>query len=380
MNVLIVPDKFKGSLTASEVIAAIEAGLKGKLPDVIVHHVVASDGGDGFLDAIIKCRPSVAVVSCDTVDPLGRPIEAEFGFDESESVAYVEMARASGMELLRADERDPSETSTEGTGRLILAAMSRGAKTIYVGLGGSATNDGGCGIAKALGFRFFDASGNTIDPVGGQLGRIDRIDSASVTPGASDVRIIAVNDVSNPLLGSEGAAFVYAPQKGADAAMVRDLDAGLDHLQSIVRRDLSTDAAEVPGAGAAGGTGYGLKAFLKADFISGIEFVLTLAEMETLLAAGTIDLIVTGEGRIDDQTAYGKLVRGVADVGEKYNVPVKAICGQLNLERKSFSDLGLSGVVQIHRQDRPLDETIRRAAELVTSAAGELITDEMRHG
>ncbi len=373
MNVLIIPDKFKGSLTGTEVIEAIEAGLRRFDSGIQTHSITASDGGDGFLDAIRNSDPSVQAIDCQTTDPLGRPIRADYGLDARRGTAYIEMARASGMELLAAEERNPWRTSTLGTGKLIADALLRGAKTLYIGLGGSATNDGGIGIAAALGYRFLDADGATLPSTGGALEQIASIDASGVLPELSSARVFAINDVANPLLGPEGAAAVYGPQKGADQNMVARLDRGLDRLQQIVRRDLQLDVADVPGAGAAGGTGYGLKAFLNAEFLSGIEFVLSLTGVESLLSGGTIDWIVTGEGKIDDQTAYGKLVRGVADVGEKYRVPVAALCGVLALENASIEDLGLTRVRQIHDPVRSVDETIRQAKALLIDAAEQLL-------
>ncbi|MDV6029362.1 MAG: glycerate kinase [Phycisphaera sp. RhM] len=373
MNVLIIPDKFKGSLTGTEVIEAIEAGLRRFDSGIQIHSITASDGGDGFLDAICKSDASVEAIGCQTTDPLGRPIQADYGLDASRGTAYIEMARASGMELLAAEERDPSRTSTLGTGTLIADALRRGAKTLYIGLGGSATNDGGIGIAEALGYRFLDGDGATLPSTGGSLEQIASIDASGVLPELFSARVFAINDVANPLLGPEGAAAVYGPQKGADQTMVVRLDRGLDRLQQVVRRDLQLDVADVPGAGAAGGTGYGLKAFLHAEFLSGIEFVLSLTGVESLLSGGTIDWIVTGEGKIDDQTAYGKLVRGVADVGEKYHVPVAALCGVLALEHASVEDLGLARVRQIHDPARSVDETIRQARALLIDAAEQLL-------
>ncbi|WP_220498329.1 glycerate kinase [Rhodopirellula sp. JC639] len=373
MNVLIIPDKFKGSLTGTEVIEAIELGLRRFDSNIQVHSITASDGGDGFLDAIRKTDESIETIRCETTDPLGRSIHAEYGFDSKQGIAYVEMARASGMELLVAEERNPLLTSTLGTGTLIADALRRGAAKLYIGLGGSATNDGGIGIATALGYRFLDADGAPLPATGGALSKIDSIDASGVMPELDSAQVFAINDVANPLLGPEGAAAVYGPQKGADDAMVARLDQGLNRLQQIVQRDLKLDVADVPGAGAAGGTGYGLKAFLRAEFLSGIEFVLSLTGVESLLSGGTIDWIVTGEGKIDDQTAYGKLVRGVADVGEKYRVPVAALCGLLSLENASIEDLGLAKVRQIHDPQRPVEETIRRAKDLLVDAAEELL-------
>jgi len=373
MNVLIIPDKFKGSLTAAQAIERIRDGLRQADPSTETHSITASDGGDGFLDAVCETAPSIQRCFCQTIDPLGRPLQAPYGYDPEKNVAYVEMAKASGMECLKAHERNPSQTSTKGTGVLIADAIRRGATRVYVGLGGSATNDGGTGIADAVGFRFLDFSDQPVDPVGGSLQSIGRIDAGRRVPALDDVEVFAINDVTNPLLGPEGAAAVYAPQKGADANMVDQLERGLVQLNRIVRRDLGIAAAEVPGAGAAGGAGYGLKVFLNAKFLSGIDFVLSLTGIESLLDGGTIDCIITGEGRIDDQTAYGKLVRGVADVGRKYRVPVVAICGINALQQKTIDDLGVQDIIQLHNEARPLDETISRAGELLQSAAAALM-------
>lgn len=373
MQVLIIPDKFKGSLTAAEVISAIRNGLHQQDPQIKCQSVMASDGGDGFLESVRQCADSVSLMAVPTLDPLGRPMQAEYLFDENAKIAYVEMARASGMELLRPEERNPVLTSTEGTGRLMIHAIDSGAKTIYVGLGGSATNDGGVGIAHAMGFRCLNRNGELIQPTGGQLIDVDSIHSPSDKSLFEGVQIFAINDVQNPLLGETGAAVVYGPQKGADPAMVNDLEKGLDHLQQIVHRDLGIDCAAVAGAGAAGGTGYGLKAFLGADFLSGIEFVLSLTGVETLLAGGKIDAIITGEGRIDDQTGYGKLVRGVAQVGAKYDVPVVALCGALQLKSATIQDLGLERVLQIHDPSQPLEYTMENASRLLTEAAARIL-------
>ncbi|MCA9139789.1 MAG: glycerate kinase [Planctomycetales bacterium] len=369
MNVLVIPDKFKGSLSASEVIHAIQAGLRKHDPEIQIHAITASDGGDGFLDAIRKSNDAVQTIRCETTDPLGRTIMAEYGIDRHRKSAYIEMARASGMELLRQSERNPMLTTTLGTGLLLVDAIDRDLENIYIGLGGSATNDGGIGIAHALGFRFLDSKGGELQPIGGSLEQIDSIDVSGVTMTMKNVKVHAINDVTNPLTGPEGAATVYAPQKGADAEMVVLLERGLDRLQQVVCRDLGVDAAHVPGAGAAGGTGYGLKVFLGAEFLSGIEFVLSLTGIESLLESGNVDWIISGEGKIDDQTGYGKLVCGVANIGKKYGVPVIALCGVNALQHKTVADLGLAKVVSIHDPTRPLEYTIHNAKELLTKAA-----------
>lgn len=372
MNVLIIPDKFKGSLTAAEVIKAIDQGLHRFDSAIQTHAITASDGGDGFLDAIRNSTPSVATIHCDTTDPLGRCITSEYGFDQTKHTAYIEMATASGMELLTAAERNPLKTSTRGTGTLVVDAIERGATKVFIGLGGSATNDGGIGIAEAVGYRFM-AGGGPLLSTGESLEQIESIDSSNVLRQLHKAQIFAINDVANPLLGPEGASAVYGPQKGATPEMVIQLEQGLMNLQQIAQRDLDVDVADVSGAGAAGGAGYGLKAFLDAKFLSGIEFVLSLTGIESLLSSGTIDWIITGEGKIDDQTAYGKLVRGVADVGEKHGVPVAALCGILALKNKTVADLGLQRITQIHDPANPVQYTMEHAQELLVCAAERIL-------
>ena len=377
MRVLIIPDKFKGSLTAQEVSVAITLGLESSYPGVETQTVIASDGGDGFLESVRQNVTNPETIRCATFDPLGREMEAEYLFDSSQT-AFIEMAQASGLVLLKPEERDPMLTSTVGTGVLIRDALQRGAKRVFVGLGGSATNDGGIGIAAALGYRFLDSEARELKPIGGRLGDIASIDTSEVTPLLADVDVLAINDVVNPLLGVEGAAHVYGPQKGASQDAVEQLDAGLQNLDHVVQSDLKVEGADVPGAGAAGGTGFGLHVFSSANFVSGIEFVLQLAGVEGLLAEGNIDWIVTGEGKIDDQTAYGKLVRGVAVVGERHGVPVVAICGKLDLKQQSIASIGLSSVTAIHDRSRPLRYTMEHAAELVEAAARTILLSDSR--
>ncbi|MEM6472955.1 MAG: glycerate kinase [Planctomycetota bacterium] len=369
MNILIIPDKFKGSLTAQQAIDSIRLGLEDQSRNIQSHSIIASDGGDGFLSAVRRSDSSIKIISCLSTDPLGRPIDATYGFRESDSVAFVEMAKASGMELLQRNELDPSETTTFGTGQLIANAIEIGATKVFVGLGGSATNDGGTGIAAAMGLSFLDEFGAKIPATGGGLARLDRIVSDLSLEG---VEIFAINDVQNPLLGPEGASHVYGPQKGADSAMVKRLEANLSKLSDIVKRDLKIDASSTPGTGAAGGTGYGLHVFLNARFLSGIDFVLSLAGVESLLAKGGFDLIITGEGRIDDQTAYGKLVRGVASVGKKHGVPVLAVCGLCSLESMTADDIGVRKIFQLHDDSRSVEETIKKASSLLRKAMANL--------
>lgn len=360
MRVLIAADKFKDSLSNEEVSSAIVAGLKRSQPDSKTHCCAVSDGGEGFLDAVQSAVDSVQRQSCDTLDPLGRPIQAEFLFDPDNETAYIELAAASGIELLAPGERDPSITSTFGTGLIIEAAMLIGAKRIYIGIGGSATTDGGIGIAAALGYRFLDDAGVELRPRGGSLNSIRSI--TRTRADLSQVKFFVINDVDNPLFGQNGAAHVYGPQKGADDELVLTLDNGLRNLGRCVQQSLSIDASELPGAGAAGGSGYGLHVFLAADFCSGASFVLKLAGIDGLLEQHAFDWIITGEGQIDDQTKNGKLISEVGRLGKKFAVPVVAFCGINQLTSAGPGQLDLSEIIPIH------DPNLRSAAESIADA------------
>ncbi|MBT8183738.1 MAG: glycerate kinase [Eudoraea sp.] len=367
MKMLLIPDKFKGSLSAEDVIEAISAGIKEVFPEVEAHAVIASDGGDGFLEAVANYKAVMEVV-VNTFDPLGRDIMAHYLYDEDAREAYIELAKASGMVLLTPDERNPKYCSTYGTGILIMHALKRGAKHIYIGLGGSATNDAGIGIARALGFLFYDITGKEIAPIGQNLARIDRIHPPEISKMLKDIAIYAVNDVNNPLFGENGAAYVYAAQKGASMKDIEELDQGLQHLHNIVEHQFSVSHAELSGAGAAGGTAYGLKTFAGADFISGIDFILGLAGVEDLIANQQIEYIITGEGRIDDQTLQGKLINGVMQLGKNYNIPVIAICGALEVAKDELLSQGLYDVIAVGDPGQSLEYNMSNAYTLVRDA------------
>ncbi|MCW5517291.1 glycerate kinase [Muriicola sp. Z0-33] len=367
MNILLIPDKFKGSLTAEEVIDATTQGIREVLPGTSVYSVIASDGGDGFLDSVSR-YVDVDEVRVATFDPLEREIIATYLYNKETSQAYIELAKASGMVLLAPDERNPLMCSTYGTGILIKHVLLRGAKDIYIGLGGSATNDAGIGIAKALGFEFFDITGNELAPIGQSLSLIDRIQPPEISNMLKDVQIYAVNDVNNPLYGTNGAAHIYAEQKGATTSDIELLDHGLEHLHKIVKHQFKVSHADLPGAGAAGGTAYGLKTFAGANFISGIDFIMELAGVESLLSTESIDCIITGEGRIDDQTLQGKLINGVLNLGKNHNIPVIAICGALATNMGELQEQGLAAVIEVRDTDQTLEYNMANAYNLVKKA------------
>jgi len=324
LKIAIAPDSFKGSMTALEAAECIERGLRRALSNLSVRRIPMADGGDGTVQAIVDATRG-RLVRATVHDPLGRRIRARFGLTGRGRRAVIEMAEASGLVLLEPSERNPMRTTTRGTGDLIRAAVGAGAKTILVGIGGSATNDGGTGMARALGVRFLDADGAEILEGGGGLRRLARIDRSGILPALAGVRIEVACDVDNPLTGPHGAARVYARQKGASADMIRTLESNMKHFARVVRRDLETDIDPVPGAGAAGGLGAGLMAFLGAELRSGIDLVADAVRLRGRLAG--CDLAITGEGRTDGQTVFGKAPMGVVRAARALGIPVIVISG-----------------------------------------------------
>lgn len=370
MRFLLIPDKFKGSLTSEEVANAIQFGIEQVLPRSAFHVIKASDGGDGFLEAIARYKPCVAIETVGE-DPLGRPMLCSYLYNREESAAYIELANASGMELLKPKERNPMETSTYGTGLQVKDAIEKGVRNIYVGLGGSATNDGGIGIAHALGYRFLDEKGAILEPVGKNLMFVREIDITNVSSVLEEVSFFAVNDVGNPLFGADGAAFVYAKQKGATSDSVIKLDNGLRNLNKVVNDQFGKDNSILPGAGAAGGTAFGLKSFFNADFLHGIDFIIKLSGIETMLVSDTFDYIITGEGKLDEQTLNGKLIQGVLNLGKKFEIPVLAVCGQLSIDSAILKEMGIVNVIEIQNKKKPLAYNIKNAQKLLENAIQE---------
>ncbi len=367
MNYLLVPDKFKGSLSAAEVIEALERGIATADNNPRFYSALLSDGGDGFLESIAQNTAS-EYRQVNARDPLGRHMASAYMIDPDTNCAYIEMARTAGLELLKASERNPLYTSTYGTGIQIKEAIEAGVSRIYIGLGGSATNDAGMGVAAAIGYRFLDGEGKELEPIGLNLSRVERIIPPEKTLSDGSVKVYAVNDVNNPLYGEHGAAYVYAPQKGADELMVKSLDEGLRHLHAQVQNDLGRNLADVPGSGAAGGTAYGLMAFLGAGFVSGTDFVLQMAGIPELLKKQDIDYIITGEGKIDDQTLNGKLIQGIVKLGNAHKIPVVAVCGLLATSEATLKTQGLKSVIEAGDRTKPLSYNMENASTLVEEA------------
>jgi len=291
--------------------------------------------------------------------------------DSKNDTAYIELAKASGLELLKEEERSAMQTSTYGTGLQIKDAISRGAKTIYLGLGGSATNDAGIGIASALGYIFKDKNEEEVKPIGANLATIFKIEKSETFKKSEDVKFYAVNDVDNPLFGINGAAHVYGEQKGASKEDITLLDEGLIHLNKIIKEELQKDFALVSGAGAAGGTAYGLKTFFDAEYLSGVDFLLELAEVPKIIESQKIDYIVTGEGKIDSQTIHGKLVKGVLKMAKKHKIPVVAICGKLDVDANELQKLGVQKVMQTYNPSKGVKYSMENTSQLIEELMGD---------
>lgn len=362
MHILIAADSFKDALDAPGVCHAIERGILAAMPNAHIRCFPLADGGEGTAQILIF-HSGGQQVQCTVKDPLFRPVQAIYGLSGNGETAFIEMAQASGLQLLAPESRNPLYTTTFGTGELIADALQRGARNIVLGIGGSATNDGGMGMAAALGLRFLDADGLSLEPVGQNLGKVHRI------AGRLNIntRVEVICDVDNPLFGPTGAAQVYAPQKGADEAAVAELDAGLAHFAGLLHEYSGKEIAHLPGAGAAGGLGAGAMAFLDAQMRRGIEAVMEYTGFETALAG--IDLIVTGEGKIDRQTHHGKLIRGICAMAKVHGIPVIAFCGALDASASDIRELGLLAAFSISNKPQSLAEAIAQTEVGLEQAA-----------
>ena len=365
-KVVVAPNAFKGTLTATEAAAAIARGVREVFPDAEVVEVPVADGGDGTVEALVSANHG-DYRAAQVEGPLGDPVSAEYGLIESGRKAVVELATASGLTLIPLSRRDPRRTSTYGFGQLLEAARRDGAETIIAGIGGSATNDGGAGMAQALGYRLLDADGRDLTRGGAALSRLQRIESAGFDRGWRSVAVKVACDVTNPLTGPSGASAIYGPQKGADEAAVRELDAALARLAEVIERDLGKRVADIPGAGAAGGTGAGLVAFLEADLLPGAPLVVDAAGLDAKLRGA--DLVITGEGRADEQTAYGKAPGEVAKRAHAAGIPVVLLAGSKGPGWEALSKLGVTSVVTLTEEGVNLQQALNEPGRMLTRAA-----------
>ena len=365
MKIIIAPDSFKGSNSSIRVAEIIERGVRVVFPDVEVDRIPIADGGEGTVEAVVIAGGG-EYRDVNVTGPLGEPVEARYGVLPG-GRAVIEMAAASGLPMVPNEKRNPEVTTTFGTGELIRDALENGCREFLIGIGGSATNDGGVGMAQALGYRFRDESGQEVGFGGGQLLKIAKIDSSRADERIRESVFVVACDVQNPLCGSDGAAAIYGPQKGADEAMIERLDRGLRALAVRISEDLGSDVASVPGAGAAGGLGAGLLAFCGAELKSGIDAVLDLVRFDEI--ASSADLIITGEGAMDGSTKYGKVPVGIARRVKDLDIPVLAIVGNIGKGAEAVYEYGIDGVMSTVNRAMPLSEAMGRSAELLEDAS-----------
>jgi glycerate kinase len=370
MRILIAPDKFRGSLEAAEVCRAIEEGVMLAFPRALTDSVPLADGGEGTA-RILTANTNGKFVSVDVHDPLGGIIQAQYGISGDGSTAFIEMSVASGLSLLSPDEYNPLLTSTFGTGELIRHALESGVKKIVLGIGGSATTDGGIGMAAALGYEFFDQNNIILDPVGGSLDKIARITIGKVDARLRSKVIVVACDVTNILYGKSGAAWVYGPQKGADDNMVESLDQGLKNLSRVASETFERDFSNYPGAGAAGGLGAGALWFLGAELHPGVNIVMQHTGVENLIQDA--DLVITGEGKVDDQTLQGKVIKGLAELCQKYHIPLAVVCGTLSISPEQAQQAGITYAVSVLNRPITLENAQKEAFGNIRDATFNLV-------
>ncbi|BDY06961.1 glycerate kinase [Ferrimonas sp. YFM] len=369
MKIVIAPDSFKESLSAMEVANAIEAGWHQVDAEAEVVKLPMADGGEGTVQALLDATKGDRV-SLEVTAPLGNRVQADFGLLGDGTTAVVEMAQASGLHLVPREARNPLLTTTLGTGELILAALDRGVKKIIIGIGGSATNDGGAGMMQALGAKLLDASGEALPVGGGALERLASLDLSGLDPRLSQVSLEVACDVDNPLCGPKGASAVFGPQKGATEAMVAQLDANLGHYAQVIAQQHGVAVADIPGAGAAGGLGAALAGLLKARLKPGIEIVMDAVGLAQALQGA--DLVITGEGCIDGQSVHGKTPVGVARLAKRAGVPVVALAGSLGPGAELVHQEGIGALFSVVPGVTNLDHALARGAENLTLTARNL--------
>lgn len=366
MKILIAPDSYKESLPAARVAQAIEKGFREIFPEAEYVSVPVADGGEGTVEAMIAATQGRRM-QVQVTGPLSERVTASWGLSGDGHTAFIEMAEASGLALVPLTRRDPLLTTSRGTGELILAALESGARRIIIGIGGSATNDGGAGMVQALGARLLDGNDREIGPGGGALASLNRIDLTRLDSRLKRCEILVACDVTNPLTGEHGASHIFGPQKGADAAMIRQLDQNLAHYAMLIERSLNIDVTRAPGAGAAGGMGAALLAFLGAELKSGVEIVTRALNLEEHIHNCT--LVVTGEGRMDSQSVQGKVPVGVANVAAKYHKPVIGIAGSLAPDVPVVHQHGIDAVFSVLNGVVTLEEALDNAFDNIYRTA-----------
>ena len=365
MKIVVAPDSFKGSLTAVEVSDAIEQGIREIFPEAEIVKIPMADGGDGTVQCLVNATGG-DILREKVTDPLGDEILASYGILGDKKTAVIEMAEASGLTLVPENKRNPLITTTYGTGQLIKAALDQGCRKMIIGIGGSATNDGGAGMVQALGAKLLDKDGEEIGFGGGELKKVFRIDISYMDKRLSNTKVVVASDVTNPLCGSKGASRIYGPQKGATPEIIKELDESLAYFAEIIKRDLNKDIKDIPGAGAAGGLGASLIAFLDAELRPGIEIMIEIVKLEQVIKDA--DLVITGEGKIDSQTIYGKAPIGVAKIAKRYNIPVIAIAAIIGDDAGIVHQYGISSLISVSAQPMRLDESVSNKVLLIKNS------------
>ncbi len=373
-NILIATDSFKESLSATEAAEAIRKGIIQVIPDANISLVPMADGGEGTVQSLVQSTHG-RIVQARVHDPLMRPVNAFIGILGDEQTAVIEMAAASGIELLSENEKNPIKTSSYGTGELIKAALNSGCNKLIIGIGGSATNDGGAGMLQALGIRFFDEKGDLITLRGGNLSEISKINSTKLDKRLETTNILIASDVDNPLYGGSGASRIFGPQKGADPEMVEKLENSLIHFSGLTENIKGINYHDIPGAGAAGGMGFGLISWLNAEIKSGFEIIAKLTGLEEKIR--TADLVITGEGKIDRQTKHGKTPYGVAMLAKKYKIPVWAFAGIVQEDAKDIYRDIFQMIIPIADKNVDPEDSKRNAATLLQAIATKTISQFM---
>lgn len=368
MKIVLAPDSFKESMSATEAVAAMRAGVLEVMPDAECVGVPMADGGEGTVDAVVDALHGRHVEE-QVADPLGRTICARYGYIPLRQLAVVEMAAASGLELVPRDQRDVLRASTFGVGQLIRSALDRGAEEVLIGLGGSATNDGGAGMLSALGASFLDANGDPLEPGGAALRHLDRIDVSDLEPRLRDIRIRVASDVTAPLLGPTGASAVFGPQKGATPADVEILEAALTQLAAVTWRTLGHANPQRPGVGAAGGLGFALVEFLGAEVKPGVAEVAETVGLER--AASGADWVFTGEGSVDAQTVMGKTPFGVAQIATRAGARVVIFAGRVASDASVLLGHGVERLIAISAEGTPIEQALREGAQSLTRATAD---------
>jgi len=370
LKILVAPDSFKGSLTAMEVSKNIKRGIHNFDSKIDVDLLPMADGGEGTVQSLVDATEG-EIIEREVTGPLGNKVKAFYGLLGEGKTAVIEMAAASGLPLVPEGKKNPLKTTTYGTGQLIASALEHGVEQIIIGIGGSATNDAGVGMAQALGAEILDAKGDQVDFGGGNLDQIEKMELKNLDSRLKGVEIQAACDVDNPLFGEDGAAYVYAPQKGAYTEMVEILDQNLRHFNQIAVKELGKDTNKIPGAGAAGGLGAGLVAFLDAELKAGVDIVLDIIDFEKRLKG--VDLVITGEGMLDGQSIYGKTPVGVSRSAAKKDIPVIAVAGTLGRGVEKVLDHGINAYFSIIDRPAELNEIVERSPELLANLSEQII-------